>query len=199
VKGRPDFYWRKSKQQGYPARSVYKLQEIQEKFKPIKPNSRVLDIGASPGSWSLYVLDAFSPSSVTGVDLNWPDAKLLSRKGYDFIRGDFFQQDVLDAMKADGPYNVVLSDAAPSTSGNRMSDTAKSKEIGLQVIQVCRDMLCMGGSVVLKIFQGGEEKEILDRMRALFAEARAFKPKASRNDSMEIYFVGLDFRPPANV
>lgn len=202
MKGRPDFYWRKSKAQGYPARSVYKLEEIQEKFQLVRRECRVLDIGASPGSWSLYVLETLAPKSVTGVDLNPPDPKLLSHRGFRFIHGDFFRQEILEELKADGPYDIVLSDAAPSTSGNRMTDTVRSKEIGMQVMRICREVLREGGSVALKIFQGGEEMEVLAEMKSTFSEARAFKPKASRSDSMEIYFVGLRAlasQPPAGV
>src|SRR5208337_1694180 len=78
MKGKPDYYWRRSKEEGYPARSVFKLQEIQRKHRPVKPAARVLDLGASPGSWSLFLLDMLAGGgSVTGVDLNEPDGKLL--------------------------------------------------------------------------------------------------------------------------
>src|SRR5208283_5410412 len=90
MKGKPDYYWRKSKEEGYPARSVFKLQEIQQKHRPVGPAARILDLGASPGSWSLYLLDMMAGAgSVTGVDLNEPDGKLLARKGYRFLHGDF--------------------------------------------------------------------------------------------------------------
>jgi 23S rRNA (uridine2552-2'-O)-methyltransferase len=197
MKGRPDYYWRKSKEEGYPARSVYKLEEMQEKFRLIKPSCRVLDLGSSPGSWSLYILDILAGSGgVTGVDLDSPDGKLLSRKAFRFIHGDFFDPAVLEEIQRAGPFDVVLSDAAPSTSGTRTSDTARSLEIGRQVLLICRRALSAGGNMAVKIFQGGEEREILQGMKGVFSTARAFKPKASRSDSMEIYFVGCGFRGP---
>jgi 23S rRNA (uridine2552-2'-O)-methyltransferase len=208
MKGKPDYYWRKSKEEGYPARSVFKLQEIQEKLGPLRPGSRVLDLGASPGSWSLFIIERLSGGgSVTGVDLNPPDGKLLARKNYRFLLGDFTTEPVMRQIAEAGPFDVVVSDAAPSTSGNRMSDTARSADIARQVLLICQRCLTPGGNCVLKIFQGGEEKEILFRMRSLFASARAFKPKASRSESMETYFVGLGFAsedlrlasPPASV
>jgi 23S rRNA (uridine2552-2'-O)-methyltransferase len=187
--GKPDYYWRKSKAQGYPARSVYKLEEIQSRFRIIRPGASVLDLGASPGSWSLFVMDSFG-CRVTGVDLDKPDGKLFSRGTFNFIQGDFTDPGIAALIKDAGPFDVLLSDAAPSTSGNRTSDTARSLEI-------CRAVLSKGGGMAVKIFQGGEEREILEEMKQLFAAARAFKPKASRSDSMEIYFVGTGFLGPS--
>lgn len=194
MKGQPDYYWRKSKEEGYPARSVFKLQEIQEKYRLIRPGNAVLDLGASPGSWSLYILDLLAGAgSVTAADLNSPDRKLLSRRGFRFIQGDFTSAEILEAILASAPYDVVVSDAAPSTTGNRTMDTARSLDLARQVLAIAEKALKPGGNLTLKIFQGGEEKEILDWMRGRFAAARAFKPKASRRDSMETYFVGTGF------
>jgi 23S rRNA (uridine2552-2'-O)-methyltransferase len=198
MKGKADYYWRKSKEEGYPARSVFKLQEIQEKYRPVGPGNRVLDLGASPGSWSLFILDLLAGAGrVIGVDLNPPDGKLLSRKGYRFMQGDFTTADLVRRIAGEGPFDVVVSDAAPSTTGNRTLDTARSAEIARNVLDICEKCLAQGGNCVLKIFQGGEEKEILDRMRGRFASARAFKPKASRSESMETYFLGLGFTGPS--
>lgn len=195
MKGKPDYYWGKAKQEGYPARSVFKLQEIQEKHHVLRPGSRVLDLGASPGSWSLFILDGFAGrGGVTGVDLNPPDPRLLSRRNFHFIEGDFTRPEIVQRIVDAGPFDAVVSDAAPSTTGNRTLDTARSLEIARQVLAICEVALAPGGSCLLKIFQGGEEKEILDGLRARFASARAFKPKASRADSMETYFFGLGFR-----
>jgi 23S rRNA (uridine2552-2'-O)-methyltransferase len=195
VKGKPDYYWKKSKQEGYPARSVFKLQEIQEKHRVLKPGNRVLDLGASPGSWSLFILDLLAGNgSVTGVDLKTPDQRLTSRRNFRFIQGDFTQETVVGRILEGAPYDCIVSDAAPSTTGNRTLDTARSLGIARQVMVTCEKALAPGGNCLLKIFQGGEEKEILDRMRDLFAVSRAFKPKASRSNSMETYYIGIDFR-----
>jgi 23S rRNA (uridine2552-2'-O)-methyltransferase len=198
MKGKPDFYWKKSKDEGYPARSVFKLQEIQEKHHPLRPGTRVLDLGASPGSWSLWIMDLWAGSgAVTGVDLNPPDQKLLSRKSYRFIQGDFGTAAVRALIAERAPFDAIVSDAAPQTMGNRTTDTARSAEIARAVLGFCRLHLVPGGSCVLKIFQGGEEREILEEMRRLFDSAKAFKPKASRSESMETYFVGTGWRAAA--
>ena len=199
MKGKPDYYWQKSKDEGYPARSVFKLQEIQQKYGVVRPGSRILGLGASPGSWSLWLLDTLAGAGgVTGVDLNAPDDRLIARKNYRFLQGDFTSEEVGAGISAAGPFDVVVSDAAPSTTGNRTMDTARSAEIARQVLAVCARHLVAGGNCVLKIFQGGEEREILQSMRRLFSAARAFKPKASRSESMETYFIGLGFTPDAS-
>ena len=193
MKGKPDFYWRKSKDEGYPARSVFKLQELQEKYRLARPADRILDLGASPGSWSLYLLDLPGGTRVTGVDLFPPSLKLLSKKGYAFIRGDFLDPEIVRAIVTAGPYDVVVSDAAPATTGNRTMDTSRSLEIAKQVLRIAEESLNTGGNLALKIFQGGEEKQVLDWIRARFATARAFKPKASRRESMETYYIGMGY------
>src|SRR5512136_1572992 len=177
--GKPDYYWRKSKEQGYPARSVWKLREMQERFHLLDAGPRVLDLGCSPGSWSLAVLELLrGRASLTGVDLDEPDAKLRSRPGFTFIRGDFTNPAVLAAVTARGPFDVVLSDAAPSTSGNRIRDTERSLELGRAVLAAASTCLRQGGNLALKIFQGGSERELLEALRAGFEAARPFKPKA---------------------
>jgi len=198
MKGKPDYYWKKSKQEGYPARSVFKLQEIQEKHRILRPGTRVLDLGASPGSWSLFILDMMAGNGeVTGVDLKAPDQKLLSRRNFRFIQGDFTAREILDRIREAAPFDCVVSDAAPSTTGNRTLDTERSLEIARHVLDICQGALGAKGNCVLKIFQGGGEKEILDRMRILFDFSRAFKPKASRSDSMETYYIATGFKGPA--
>jgi len=194
--GKPDYYWRKSKEQGYPARSVWKLLEMQERFRLLDAGPRVLDLGCSPGSWSLAVLEHLGGRAVlTGVDLDEPDAKVRSRTGFTFIRGDFTDPGVLASIVARGPFDVVLSDAAPSTIGNRISDTGRSLELSRAVAAAASACLRPGGNLALKIFQGGGERELLASLKADFETARAFKPKASRSESMEIYFVALRRRP----
>lgn len=199
MKGKPDYYWKKSKQEGYPARSVFKLQEIQGKHRILRPGTRVLDLGASPGSWSLFILDMLAGNGeVIGIDVKAPDRKLLARRNFRFIRGDFTAQEVLSQIREAAPFDCVVSDAAPSTTGSRTLDTERSLEIARHVLDICQGALASGGNCVLKIFQGGGEKEILDRMRTMFDVSRAFKPKASRSDSMETYYIAMGFKGPGS-
>jgi 23S rRNA (uridine2552-2'-O)-methyltransferase len=187
---KPDFWALKAKKDGYPARSVYKLEEIDKKFGVIRPNARILDIGAAPGSWSLWVLRRLAGKGfLAAVDLqnlgvSPADANFL------FIRGDLYDQAVRSALADKGPYDVVLSDAAPATSGNSGLDTDRSEAIVEAVLDYAEAMLKPGGAMVAKLFMGGGQRAILDRMKSMFSSARAFKPTACRPVSFETYLVG---------
>jgi 23S rRNA (uridine2552-2'-O)-methyltransferase len=188
-----DHYGRLAKRQGYPARSVFKLQEIQERFRLLRPGNRVLDIGAAPGSWSRFCLER-EGCRVVAVDLL--EVSLGPRHGEDafhFVRGSIFDPAVTELLAAQGPYNVVLSDAAPATSGASLVDTEASLALARRVLEIARGCLRPGGSLVVKVFQSGEEADLLRRMKNLFARARAFKPGASRSESRETYLLGFSY------
>ncbi|MBU0928038.1 MAG: RlmE family RNA methyltransferase [Spirochaetes bacterium] len=187
---KPDFWSIKARKEGYPARSVYKLEELDKKFGIVKAGSRILDIGAAPGSWSLWVLKRLAGRGfLAAVDLQ----ALGVSPGYDnfyFLRGDLYDASVKAALAERGPYDVVLSDAAPATSGNKGLDTDRSEAIVEAVLDYADEFLRPGGSVVAKLFMGGGQRELLDRMKKSFASARAFKPEACRSVSFETYLVG---------
>ncbi len=188
---KPDFWAQKAKKEGYPARSVYKLEELDRKFGIIKPGSRVLDIGAAPGSWSLWVLKKLDGRGfLAAVDLQ---ALGVSPAGdnFFFIKGDLYDPAVKSALASHGPYDVILSDAAPATSGNRGLDTDRSEAIVEAVLDYADGLLKPGGSVVAKLFIGGGQRELLDRMKLSYSLARAYKPEACRSISFETYLVGL--------
>jgi len=188
---KPDFLTRKAKSEGYPARSVYKLSEMQEKFKLLRPGARVLDIGAAPGSWSLWVLRFLKGSGfLAAVDLS-PLGMKPPTENFFFLRGDLYDPDVRAALAGRGPYDLVLSDAAPSTTGNRTVDTGRSEAIVEAVLGYADDLLAPGGSLVVKLFQGGGERELLNALKERYATARGFKPKACRAESFETYLLGL--------
>ncbi|MCP5452592.1 MAG: RlmE family RNA methyltransferase [Spirochaetaceae bacterium] len=188
---KPDFWADKARKEGYPARSVYKLDELDRKFGVLRPGLRVLDIGAAPGSWSLWVLKRLNGSGfLSAVDLQ-PLGISPSYSNFHFIRGDLYDGAVKAAIAERGPYDLVLSDAAPATSGNRGLDTDRSEAIVEAVLGYADDLLKPGGSVVAKLFIGGGQRELLDRMKASYASARAFKPEACRTVSFETYLIGL--------
>lgn len=188
---KPDHWTRKAKGEGYPARSVYKLAEMQEKFRILKPGSRVLDIGAAPGSWSLWVLRFLKDSGfLAAVDLS-PLGMKPPTGNFFFIQGDLYDPAVRAALAGKGPYDVVLSDAAPSTTGDRTVDTGCSESIVEAVIGYADDLLAPGGSLVVKLFQGGGERELLAAIKERYDTARGFKPKACRSESFETYLIGL--------
>ncbi|MBN1519164.1 MAG: RlmE family RNA methyltransferase [Spirochaetales bacterium] len=190
-----DFWAKKAKKEGYPARSVYKLQELDEKFKLLKPGMRVLDIGAAPGSWSMWVARRIGPSGfLAAVDLQ-PLRIALDPSASFFVQGDIYDQAVRDAIRERGPYNLVLSDAAPATSGNHGLDTDRSEALVEAVLDYADDMLAPGGSVAAKLFMGGGQKALLERLRGAYGSARAFKPKTCRPQSFETYILGLVRKP----
>lgn len=194
-----DFWALKAKKEGYPARSVYKLQEIDKKFGIIRPGQRILDIGSAPGSWSQWILKRLAGTGfLSAVDLQ--DMQIASATdNFSFIKGDLYDEAVRAKLASLGPYNLVLSDAAPSTSGNRFVDQSQSANIVEAVMEYGFSMLKEGGSLVAKIFQGGSERELMDRLHAEFALAKTYKPEACRSQSFETYLVATGFRKTAPI
>jgi 23S rRNA (uridine2552-2'-O)-methyltransferase len=187
---KPDFWSLKAKKDGYPARSVYKLEEIDKKFGIIRPNARVLDIGAAPGSWSLWILRRLTGKGfLAAVDLQ-PLGVSPADANFLFVTGDLYDSAIRAGLAEKGPYDVVLSDAAPATSGNSGLDTDRSEAIVEAVLDYAEAMLKPGGAMVAKLFMGGGQRAILDRMKTMFTGARAFKPAACRSVSFETYLVG---------
>lgn len=187
-----DHYTKKAKSEGYQARSVYKLQEIQKKNKLIKSGDNVLDIGAAPGSWSRFILKTIGKEGrLTAVDLNDLTGAIKTDPRMDFIQGDFYQDNIINSVKTNGPFNVILSDAAPATSGNRTVDTAKSEALVEHIIHLAEELLADHGSIAVKIFQGGGEKALLDSLRSKYKTIKLYKPTATRKSSFEAYLIGI--------
>lgn len=191
--GRADAWSRKARREGYPARSVYKLEEIAGKFNALRGARRVLDLGAAPGSWTCWLLDNIKEGGkVVAVDLKPLEAgrKALSRDLV-FFQGDMQLKATQDAVIAEGPYDAVLSDAAPNTSGSAAVDTALSAALAESALWIAARSLKEGGFFCAKIFQGGRQQQILESMKGMFEKARCFKPKACRKESFETYLIGL--------
>jgi len=249
---RPDYWTLRAKKEGYPARSVYKLEEIIRKFGLLRiifgersvregcvreggvregavreGTPTILDVGAAPGSWSLWLLRQMKGrGKLVAVDIQdlsiMPQAAtarnsepILASKvagaaeatgaanssasgepigaHFSFVKGSILDEPVRERLRELGPYNLVLSDAAPATSGNRLVDQARSEELVEAVIGMALEVLAPDGALVTKIFQGGEERRLLTELRRHFAQARAFKPQACRAESFEIYLVSTGF------
>lgn len=191
-----DFYTQRAHKEGYPARSVYKLEEINSTSRLIKPGDTVLDVGAAPGSWTLYTHRVLlkERGKIVSVDLN-PLSLDPIPPTVTALVGDAFSKEIRARLVEEGPYDAIISDAAPMTTGNRIVDTSRSEYLAEQVVMLAEEQLKTHGSMVIKIFQGGGEQEVLRKMRTIFAKAKAFKPKASRDDSFEIFLIGLDRKP----
>lgn len=189
---KPDFWSKKAFSEGYPARSVYKLKELDEKFGLLKKNSSVLDLGAAPGSWTVFALRTLNGTGhLTSIDLK-PLAKDVVGSNLIFIQGDLYDEAVRNQARDLGPYDSVICDAAPATTGNKTVDTARSTGLVELAIFYAQTMLKPGGNFVVKIFQGGDQQQLLKSMRQIFTSARGFKPEACRTESFETYLVGLN-------
>jgi 23S rRNA (uridine2552-2'-O)-methyltransferase len=191
---RPDHYALRARKEGYRARSVYKLQEIQRRAHVIRHGGRVLDVGAAPGSWSQLAADLVgSEGLVVAVDIS--DLDRLKNRNIVTVTGDIFEPTVVSQLEVYAPYDTILSDAAPRTTGNRSLDTTRSAALVEQIIHLSEHMLARGGSFVAKLFQGGDERALLSMVREMYEEARLIKPRASRKESFESFLVGVGFRP----
>lgn len=198
---KPDYWSQKAHKEGYPARSVYKLEEMDKKFGLVKSGKgadfRVLDLGAAPGSWSLYVLRKLAGSGfLAAADLSplsrASDQGLFDGENFFFTQGDIYEEETRELLAARGSYHLLISDLAPATSGNRSLDTLRSLALVEEVVNYAETCLAPGGKLVVKIFQGGQIQEVQKRIKSLFAVSRSFKPEACRSASFETYLVGQD-------
>ena len=171
---------------------MYKLEEIDRRVDLLKKGQRVLDLGASPGSWTLYAADRVGPNgSVLGLDLNDPESALPANAEIRVL--DAF---AVDPATLDGPFDVVLSDMAPKTSGQRHADQFRSYELFMRALGLAAEVLRPGGHFVGKIFQGAEFEEARTALRAEFDKVRIIRPKATRGESYEVFLVGLRRKEP---
>jgi 23S rRNA (uridine2552-2'-O)-methyltransferase len=199
---KPDHLALKAKEEGYPARSVYKLKEIDEKFRVFKPALRVLDLGAAPGSWSAYAFERIGLKGfIAAIDLSPlaspSDSRLMSRvavPGFFFIKGDLYDPENRAALVERGPYGIVMSDAAPSTTGNAIIDTTRSEELVEAAVSYARAALAPGGVFIAKLFQGQSGAAILKSLKTDYTDVHGFKPKSCRPGSFEMYIVALGKR-----
>jgi 23S rRNA (uridine2552-2'-O)-methyltransferase len=185
-----DHYSRRAKKEKFPARSVYKLQEIQRKYNLIKKGDKVLDLGCSPGSWLLLAAKLTGAGGrVVGVDLQpvsieIPSNARVYKADILSINDEFFRSEGQD-------FNIILSDMAPATSGSKHVDSARSFNLCQAALSIAQNMLIPGGSFVCKIFQGEDFKAFSDSVKSSFNKTRIFKPQSSRKASREIYIIGL--------
>ncbi len=190
-----DHYFLKAKQENYPARSVYKLKELDARFRIFRRGMRVLDLGAAPGSWSLGAAEKVGETGlVLGCDIQ--PVRTDFPPQVSFMLEDVFDRSAAFEARLDevGPFDVVMSDMAPSTTGSKFTDQCRSLELAREALELALARLRPGGSFIVKIFMGPDVREVLDPMRRAFASVRTFKPKSSRAESKETFFIGLERR-----
>jgi 23S rRNA (uridine2552-2'-O)-methyltransferase len=187
-----DHYFKKAKAENYAARSVYKLQEIDDKHHILQPKQHILDLGAAPGSWSQYAAQRIGPhGALLGIDLQPISIQLPNAH---FLIGDILAPEfdaMLNAAIVPPPYQVVLSDMAPKTTGIRVTDQARSFELCEMALQVALQYLQPGGHFVCKMFDNNEAKSFQTKLQQHFDKAAIVRPKSTRQVSTEIFFVAL--------
>ncbi|HCF05651.1 MAG: rRNA methyltransferase [Desulfomicrobiaceae bacterium] len=190
-----DYYFRKAKAEHYPARSVYKLQEMDKALRILRPGQRVLDLGATPGSWTLYAAERVGPKGqVVAVDLNPTDTAFPPQVC--FLVTDMLAPaaEVEGVLAQAAPFAVVLSDMAPKTTGSRITDQSRSLALVEAAYTVAMRWLGLGGHFVAKIFEGPDAPGFVRSIKPFFERVSLFKPKSSRSESKEIFIVGLGLR-----
>ncbi|MFG0328564.1 MAG: SAM-dependent methyltransferase [Phycisphaerales bacterium] len=200
-----DHYFREAKRAGYVARSAYKLKEIQERRRVIPRGARVLDLGAAPGAWLQVACQAIGPRRsggfVVGVDVKPASVpqkfcddrvRFVEADAFDLTPESLAQQLGVERIE----FDVVLSDMMGSTSGHQATDHFQSIHLARRALEVCESMLRRGGVFVVKVFEGELYPEFLGETRARFKSVKGFKPKASRNESTEMYVIATGYLGP---
>ena len=180
-----DYYFKKAKEQGYRSRSAFKLIELNQKFKFLKKEIKLLDVGSFPGGWLQVAKKIIKNGKILGIDKK----KLIQIEGTRIIEGDFLEErlknDILKFFNS--KINVILSDMAPNTSGNKSLDAIKTNELCLSILEFSKKVLDKNGVVVSKLFMGEDFEAIKIYAKETFKNIRFFKPNSSRDNSRETY------------
>ncbi|HQU05549.1 MAG TPA: RlmE family RNA methyltransferase [Acidocella sp.] len=187
-----DPYVQAAKTQGYRSRAAFKLLELDDKYHFLPKDARVVDLGAAPGGWTQVAL-ARGAVKVVGIDL----LPIIPIAGADLIEGDFMAEGMDIRLKEllGGGADLVLSDMAPNTTGHVATDHIRIMALAELALDFATQVLDPGGAFVAKLFQGGAERGMLNKLKLRFRTVRHAKPPASRKDSKEMYVVATGFRP----
>jgi 23S rRNA (uridine2552-2'-O)-methyltransferase len=191
-----DPYVARARREGYRSRAAYKLLEIDDKHRLLKPGQRVVDLGAAPGGWSQIAARRVGSQDgrgrVVGIDL----LPIDPMPGVEFIELDFLDESAPGRLTEllGGPADVVMSDMAANTTGHKKTDHLRIMGLAEAAAQFAREILAPGGAFVAKVFQGGTENQLLADLKRDFATVRHVKPQASRADSSELYVLATGFR-----
>lgn len=188
-----DQFVRKARAGGFRARAIFKLEQIDQKYRLIKPDTRLVDLGSAPGSWSQYAANRVrDPAQIVAVDL----LSMEVVPGTQFIQGDFTDpstvEQVIDAIPGH-TVDLVLSDMAPNITGIRATDQARAEALQESILLFCQQALRPGGCLLTKLFEGEAAVFMRHQMKTLFDQSQAIKPEASRSESKEIYLLGRGY------
>lgn len=189
-----DAFVKQAQAQGFRSRAVFKLQEIQEKDRLLKPAMNIIDLGAAPGGWSQYARKCLShQGKIIALDI----LPMETIEGVEIIQGDFTEDTVLEQLFTllDGvPVDVVLSDMAPNMSGNKQVDQPRAMYLAELALDTAQKVLIKGGSFLVKVFQGEGFEEFHQQVKQSFSQVLIRKPKASRPRSNEVYILAKGFK-----
>lgn len=188
-----DTYVTEAARSGYRSRAAWKLAQIDDKFHVLKPNTRVVDLGAAPGGWTQVAVQRIGRSGyVVAVDID----EMESIPGAEVLQLDMREEEGVKALKEFlvDPVDVVMSDMAGRATGHRGTDRMRAEALCEVAHELARELLTPGGVLVVKAFHGGGESDLMNAMKKDFARVRTFKPDASRADSAETYIVATGFR-----
>jgi 23S rRNA methylase len=191
-KQRRDIYVRQSKIEGFRSRAVYKLKEINQKFKILKNGQSILDLGGAPGSWSQYLSKNLKNAKLLTIDL----LEIEEIKDVKIILGDFTEEKYKNEIKNffNHKIDLVISDMAVNTSGNKNLDAIVTGELALNAMNFSLEVLKINGQFVTKIFMGSSFNEIVSNSKKYFKETNVFKPPSSRKDSKETFIISRNLR-----
>ena len=188
-----DHYLQKSRADDYRSRAAYKLEEIDQKYRLIRPGMKILDLGAAPGSWTQYALRKVAgKAKIVAIDL----LEIAPIEGATILQGDIRDQQKQAQIIELAPngLDLILSDMAPDTTGVHYADTENSAILVHLALDIAEKLLKPGGSLVAKVFEGAEYQQLLQRAKKLFGFAKSFNPKASLNRSRELFLIAQDFK-----
>jgi 23S rRNA (uridine2552-2'-O)-methyltransferase len=204
-----DPYVRLARKEGYRARAAYKLKEIDETLRLIKPGQLVVDLGAAPGAWSQYVRSRFAPKTagaggaaagaLNGTLIALDLLPMEAIEGVQFIQGDIREESIAEALAQSlqgRAVDVVLSDMAPNLSGVAASDSARIEHLVELAIEFGQERLRPEGALVAKVFHGSGYSQLVERFKRAFRTVKPIKPKASRDKSSETFLVGIGLKQP---
>jgi 23S rRNA (uridine2552-2'-O)-methyltransferase len=192
-----DPYVAEARKQGYPSRAAFKLIELDDKFRVLKPGKRIVDLGAAPGGWTKVAVERAKPGQgnngiVIALDIN----EMEPINDATFLHHDFLDDEAPDLLKEalGGPADIVLSDMAAPATGHAATDHLKIMALCEAALEFAHEVLAPDGAFIAKVLQGGTENEMLATIKRSFKVVRHAKPPASRSDSAEMYVVATGFR-----
>ena len=185
IKQHRDPFFKRSKTLGYRSRASFKLIELNDKFKFIKNNTNLLDLGSCPGSWSQVASEIITNGKILSIDIK----NMSPVKNVNFYKNDIFEKITKDKIKDffNGKLEVIISDMAADTTGNKSLDSIRTNQLCLEILGLSPKLLVSNGVFVSKVFMGEDFDEIIKQAKTLFKEVKFFKPMSSRNESKETY------------